>query len=178
MTDGQPMPSKGMNPILKWLLIGCGTICLLMILALASCVWFVKKQVVDPARAEMQKQGIDVSHGLTGVAGASMGKAAALTLAQAIPSLPAEEQAKAKQVAETLAEKGSKMSQADIEAFSQAMKRYQEAVEPQRKARHEAMWNEQDPTKKAQLAQEALKVDPKDAHQLLTDLQAIADRIQ
>ena len=181
MSDGQTpatAPSKGMNPILKWLLIGCGTLCLLAILAMASCVWFVKKAVVDPVRAEAAKQGVDLSHGLTGVAGAAMGKGAALAVAQAIPSLPPGEQEEAKQVALILSVKGSRMSQQDIRDFNEAMQRYQTAVEPQRKARHEAMWNEQDPTKKAQLAQEALKVDPKDAQKLVADMKVIADRIK
>ncbi|HJW08734.1 MAG TPA: hypothetical protein VJ483_03820 [Holophagaceae bacterium] len=185
MIDGQipaPAPSKGMNPALKWVLIGCGTLMFLMMLAMASCVWFLKKKVVDPTRAELQKQGIDTTHGITGamtgVAGAAMGMAAGAAGAQAIPSLPPEERKEAQEVFRTLAEKGSRMDQRDIEAYSAALKRFQDATEPMRKAKHEAMWNETDPAKKSKLAQEAILVDPKDARQLVADLKVIADRIK
>lgn len=186
MTDGQtpaPAPSTGMNPVLKWLLIGCGT---LMVLALASCVLvtYACRRAVNKMQAELEAKGVkvDTSHGVTGtmtsVAGAAMGMAAGAAGAQAIPSLPPEEQKEAQEVFKTLAEKGSRMDKADIEAYSAALKRFQDATEPVRQAKQEAMSKETDPEKRMKLMQDAMRVDPKDARQLVADLKVIADRIK
>jgi hypothetical protein len=134
------------------------------------------------AAVEAMKEGVTKGEGgieglATGLAGAGMAMAAPALAMQVVPSLPPSEQAQAKAMFNTLAEKGPRMTTADLEAYSKAVQRFTEATEPGRKARQAALEAETDPGRKMQMAMEMMKVEPEHARQLVADLKAIADRL-
>lgn len=168
MTDAPApaAPKKGMNPILKWLLIGCGTIVLLCILAFASCAYLFKKKVYDPAKAslnqakaEAAEKGvtIDTSHGMQGFA-FSMATASLQGVKPAVlMSLPKEEQPTANKAFADLNAKGGLLQPQDMDDISKVLDTYNDSV----RTYQEAHGNPRD---------------PEAARQLVKDLQAIADR--
>lgn len=158
MTDAQAAPKKGMNPILKWLLIGCGTLVLLMILAFAGCTYFVYSKAKQ-AKAEMAEKGInlDTSHGLRGM----MTSATATTVQGIEPAvlmaLPKEEHPGAQKAFKALADKGGVLTDEDIQDLGKAMDAYNQANAAYAKT-HTAPF------------------DPDSARRFVKDIQAIADR--
>ncbi len=157
MTDGQT-PSSGMNPVLKWVLIGCGTIALLMLLALGACT-FIGYRMAQRVKQEAEKQGvkIDTSHGLKGAA-YSMTVAAAQGLKPGVLlALPKEEHAAAEKAFTDLGAKGGTMEDQDIKDLSTAIDAYNKA-------------------NKANFDGGAKALMPEPARKLVADIQAIADR--
>lgn len=137
----QAAPKKGMNPILKWLLIGCGTVVLLCILAFASCVYIFKKSVYDPAKAgiaqvksEAAKQGItvDTSNGVVaGIQSATyqgMVKSMVAEGQGVIAALPADERPAAEAVYKALDAKKAQMTPEDMADLTKAHAAYQQAM--------------------------------------------------
>ena len=124
MTDAPvpAAPKKGMNPILKWLLIGCGTIVLLCILAFASCVYLVKKKVYDPAKAEYQKAG-----GAQGISAGLQVTAVEMMQPGVMMALPESERPAAQKAFKDLGDKATQLDAQDtadlrtaLDAFNQA----------------------------------------------------------
>jgi hypothetical protein len=141
MTDGQAAPKKGMNPILKWLLIGCGTLVLLCILAFASCVYIFKKKVYDPAKegiakvkTEAAKEGItvDTSNGLVaGIQSATNQGVVKSMVAEGqavVAALPAGERPAAEASYKELDEKKAQLTQEDMADLFKAHAAYQQAM--------------------------------------------------
>ncbi|HZU52361.1 MAG TPA: hypothetical protein VFF77_00575 [Holophagaceae bacterium] len=137
----QAAPKKGMNPILKWLLIGCGTIVLLCILAFASCVYLFKKKVYDPAAAkvneaktELAKQGIEVdtSNGVVaGIQSATNQGIVKSMVAEGqgvIAALPVAERPAAEAAYKALDAKKAQMSAEDMADLIKAHAAYQQAM--------------------------------------------------
>ena len=137
----QAAPKKGMNPILKWLLVGCGTIILLMILAFASCVYIFKKKVYDPAAAkvseaktELAKQGIqvDTSNGVVaGIQSATnqgIVKSMVMEGQAVIAALPADERPAAEAAYKELDAKKAQLNAADMADLIKAHAAYQQAM--------------------------------------------------
>lgn len=143
MTDA-PLPAapkKGMNPILKWLLIGCGTLVVLMILAFASCVYIFKKKVYDPAAAkvgeaktELAKQGItvDTSKGvIAGIQSATNQSVVKSMVAEGpavVAALPPAERPAAEAAYKELDAKKAEMTPQDMADLIQAHGDYQKAM--------------------------------------------------
>jgi hypothetical protein len=177
--------------------IGCGVIAMLGVGGCVAVGWWAKNKAEDKVaemKAEMEKspggqaaleamkEGATKGEGglvgaMTGLAGASVGMTSAALAAQVLPSLPASEHAEANAVFKALTEKGARMTQADLEAYGKAMDRFNNATEPGRKARTDAMGKETDPAKQMQLAMDMMKVEPEHARQLVADLKAITDRL-
>ncbi len=141
MSDGQAAPKKGMNPILKWLLIGCGTIVLLCILAFASCVYLFKKKVYDPAKENIAKmkteaadQGIQVdtsngiAAGLMSAANQGVVKSMIAEGQGVIATLPASERPAAEAAYKELDAKKARLSQEDMADLFKAHGAYQQAM--------------------------------------------------
>lgn len=159
MADAQAAPKKGMNPILKWLLIGCGTIVLLMILAFAGCTYFVYSKAKQ-AKAEMAEKGInlDTSHGLRGMA-----TSATVTAVQGIEpavllALPKDEHAAADKAFKDLAAKGGVLTDQDMQDLGKAMDDYNRGNQAYAQS-HSSM-----------------PLNPDTARAFVRDIQAIADR--
>lgn len=133
-------PKKGMNPILKFLLIGCGVVVLLMIVVLAGCVYlgYKAKQKFDTkvaeAKVEMAKQGIsvDTSNGLVSGIQSVTNQTIVSSMVKegqaVIISLPESEQPDAKAVYKELDEKKSQLTAQDLADLIQAHKAYQESM--------------------------------------------------
>lgn len=134
-------PKKGMNPILKWLLIGCGTIVLLCILAFASCVYLFKKKVYDPATAKMSeaktelaKQGIQVDTsngviaGIQSAANQSMVKSMVNEGQAVITALPESERPPAQAVYKELDEKKALLTAEDMADLVKAHQAFQQSM--------------------------------------------------
>jgi len=137
----QAAPKKGMNPILKWLLIGCGTLVLLCILAFASCVYVFKKSVYDPAKAsiaqaksEAAKQGItvDTSNGIAaGIMNATnqgIVRSMVMEGQAVVASLPAGERPAAEAAYKELDAKKARMAPEDMADLVKAHAAYQDAM--------------------------------------------------
>jgi len=134
-------PKKGKNPILKWLLIGCGTIVLLMILAFAGCVYLFKKKVYDPATAkmgeaktELAKEGIQVDTskglvaGIQSAANQGIVKSMVAEGQAAVAALPAAERPAAEAVYKELDAKKTQMTEEDMADLLKAHNAYQQAM--------------------------------------------------
>ena len=134
-------PKKGMNPILKWLLIGCGTIVLLCILAFASCVYIFKKKVYDPAAAkvseakvEMAKQGItvDTSNGLAAGIMSAANQGIVKSMVQegqaVVAALPESERPAAQAVDKELDGKKAQLTADDMADLMKAHQAFQQSM--------------------------------------------------
>lgn len=141
MTDGQAAPKKGMNPILKWLLIGCGTIVLLCILAFASCVYLFKKKVYDPAKegiakvkTEAAEQGItvDTSNGFAAGIMSAANQGIVKSMVQegqaVITALPESERPAAQSVYKELDEKKAQLTAEDMADLMKAHQAFQQSM--------------------------------------------------
>ncbi|HET6329552.1 MAG TPA: hypothetical protein VFF76_02075 [Holophagaceae bacterium] len=141
MSDGQAAPKKGMNPILKWLLIGCGTVVLIGILVMASCVYLFKKTVYDPAKAgiaqvrsEAAKQGITVdtskglAAGLQSAANQGVVKGMVAEGNAVAAALPAAERPAAQAAYKALDEKKVLLTADDMAELFKAHATYQDAM--------------------------------------------------
>lgn len=137
----QAAPKKGMNPVIKWLLIGCGTLVLLVILAFASCVYIFKKSVYDPAKAgiaqvksEAAKQGIsvDTSNGIAaGIMSATNQGIVKSMVAEGpavITALPADERPAAEAAYKELDEKKAQISAEDMADLIKAHQAFQQSM--------------------------------------------------
>ena len=137
----QASPKKGMNPILKWLLIGCGTVVLIGILVMASCVYLFKKTVYDPAKekvneakVELAKQGIqvDTSNGVAaGIMSATnqgIVKSMVTEAPAVINALPANERAAAEAAYKALDANKAKVNAQDMADLMKAHEAYQQAM--------------------------------------------------
>ncbi len=137
MTDGQAAPKTGMNPILKWLLIGCGTIVLLSILVVGGCSYYVyhkAKEKVAEVKAAAAEQGItvDTSHGLAagmmnaanqGIVKSMVQEGNAVVLA-----LPESERPAAQAVYKELDEKKAQLTAQDMADLMKAHQAYQQSM--------------------------------------------------
>ena len=134
-------PKKGMNPILKWLLIGCGTIVLLCILAIASCVYIFKKKVYDPAaekmneaKVEMAKQGIQVdtsngfAAGIMNAANQGIAKSMVQQGQAVVLALPESERPAAQAVYKELDEKKAQLTPEDMADLMKAHDAFQQSM--------------------------------------------------
>ncbi|HJU84556.1 MAG TPA: hypothetical protein VJ600_10125 [Holophagaceae bacterium] len=161
MTDGQtpaPAPSTGMNPVLKWVLIGCGTIALFMVLALGACT-FIGYRMAKNAKAELEKQGVkvDTSHGFKGAAySMTVGMVQAMKPGVLL-ALPKEEHAAADKAFTDLASKSGTFTDQDMTDLSAAMDAYNKA-------------------NKANFDGGAKGLLPDPARKFVADIQGIADR--
>ncbi|MBS1766124.1 MAG: hypothetical protein JST05_01785 [Acidobacteria bacterium] len=133
-------PKQGMNPILKWLLIGCGTIVLLMILAFAGCVYLgyqAKKKIdakVAEAKVEMAKQGIsvDTSHGIAAGMMNAANQGIVKSMVQegqaVITALPESERPEAQAVYKELDEKKAQLTADDMADLMKAHQAFQQSM--------------------------------------------------
>ena len=121
-------PKKGMNPILKWLLIGCGTIVLLCILAMAGCAYGCHR-VAKSFQEEAAKQGvkIDTSHGLRGMATSATTAAVQGMEPAVLLALPKDEAPAAQKAFKDLADKGGMLTDQDMQDLGKAMDTYNRA---------------------------------------------------
>ena len=152
-------PKKGMNPILKWLLIGCGTIVLLMILAMAGCVYGCHR-VAKSFQEEASKQGvkIDTSHGLRGMATSATTAAVQGMQPAVLLALPKEEAPTAQKAFKDLADKGGMLTDQDLQDLGKAMDAYN-------RTNHDYAQTHNN-----------MPLSPDAARQLVSDIQGIADR--
>jgi hypothetical protein len=129
MTEGQPpAPQKGLNPTLKWVLIGCGTLMLLAILAAAGIGYFVYHKAQE-LRAEMAAKGVhvDTSHGFQGMAyGMTVNLVRAMEPA-VLMALPKDEHPAADKAFTDLAAKGPSFTGRDMHDLDAAMRDYNAA---------------------------------------------------
>ncbi len=129
MTEGpSPAPPKGMNPALKWVLIGCGGFLLFVVgvLAIAAFLFIRKARQV---KADLAARGIqvDTSHGFKGVAfGLSVGLVRSMEPAVLL-ALPKEEHPAANKAFADLAAKGSSFTHQDMQDLDAAMRDYNTA---------------------------------------------------
>lgn len=129
MTEGpSPAPPKGMNPALKWTLIGCGGFLLFIVVILAIAAFlFIRK--ARQVKADLAARGIqvDTSHGFKGVAfGLSVGLVRSMEPAVLL-ALPKEEHPAANKVFADLAAKGSSFTHQDMQDLDAAMRDYNAA---------------------------------------------------
>lgn len=159
MSDGQAAPKKGMNPILKWLLIGCGTIVLLCILAMAGCAYGCHR-VAKSIQEDAAKQGIkiDTSHGLRGMATSATTAAVQAMQPAVLMALPKGEQPAAQKAFKDLADKGGMLTDQDMKDLGQAMDDYNRGNQAY------AQTHNNNP------------LDPDSARKFVSDIQGIADR--
>ena len=152
-------PKKGMNPILKWLLIGCGTIVLLMILAMAGCAYGCHR-VAKSLQEDAAKQGvtIDTSHGLRGFATSATTAGVQAMQPGVLMALPKDEQPAAQKAFKDLAEKGGQLSDQDMKDLGQAMDDYNRANQAYAKTHNN------------------MPLDPDGARKFVSDIQGIANR--
>ncbi|HTL98225.1 MAG TPA: hypothetical protein VL181_05415 [Holophagaceae bacterium] len=155
----QAAPKPGMNPVLKWLLIGCGTLVLLMILAFAGCSYFVYSKAKQ-AKAEMAAKGItfDTSHGLRGMATSATTAAVQGMQPAVLLALPKEEQPAAQKAFKDLGDKGGVLTDQDMKDLGQAMDDYNRANQAYAQTHANMLLN------------------PDSARKFVSDIQAIADR--
>ena len=160
MTDAPvpAAPKQGMNPILKWILIGCGTLVLLMILVFASCTYFIYHKAKE-AKAKMAEQGVtfDTSHGLKGMAYSGALLSVQGMRPAVLMSLPKEDQAAANKAFSDLSAKSGSFTDEDMNDVGKAMDAYSKSMNTYQEAHHTAL-------------------DPDAAKKFVSDLQAIADR--
>ena len=116
------MPKKGMNPILKWVLIGCGTIVLLSILAMVSCFVLFKKKVYDPARAQYQKAG-----GAQGISSGLQVTAVEFMQPRVLMALPENERPSAQKAFKDLGDKSTKLDTQDSSDLREALDKFNQA---------------------------------------------------
>ena len=159
MTEGpSPAPPKGMNPALKWTLIGCGGFLLFVTLVLAIAAFlFLRK--TRQVKADLAARGIqvDTSHGVRGVAfGLSVGLVRSMEPAVLL-ALPREEHPAANKAFADLAAKGSAFTHQDMQDLDAAMRDYNAAT-------------------KALTEAGKPPIDPGAARRFVTAIQAIADR--
>ncbi|HXC16686.1 MAG TPA: hypothetical protein VNV60_04520 [Holophagaceae bacterium] len=115
MSDGQAAPKKGMNPILKWLLIGCGTIVVLM---LGSCVL-----ITYACKGAVRSFG-----SMAVVSGVEAMKPSVTMM------LPPDAKAQGEKAFHDLADKASKLDAQDMKDISEAIKTYNEATQAKAQA--------------------------------------------
>ncbi len=137
MTDGQAAPKSGMNPILKWLLIGCGTIVLLSILVVGGCSYYVyhkAKEGIAKVKAEAAEQGIqvDTSNGVAAGMQSAANQAIVKSMVQegqaVIASLPESERSDAQAAYKELDEKKAMLSPQDMADLMKAHQAYQQSM--------------------------------------------------
>ena len=152
-------PKKGMNPILKWLLIGCGTIFLLMILAMAGCAYGCHR-IAKGIQEDAARQGvkIDTSHGLRGMATSATTAAVQGMQPAVLMALPKEEAPAAQKAFKDLVEKGGQLSDQDMKDLGQAMDEYNRANQAYAQTHNN------------------MPLNPDSARKLVQDIQGIADR--
>lgn len=130
-------PKSGMNPILKWLLIGCGTIVLLSILVIGGCSYYVyhrAKEGIAKVKAEAAEQGIqvDTSNGIAQGIMSATTQGVVKSMVQGgnavIVSLPESERADATAVYKELDEKKAQLSAQDIADLVKAHQAYQQSM--------------------------------------------------
>ena len=159
MTNGQPpAPPKGMNPALKWILIGCGGIFVLALLAASAIGYFVYHKAKE-AQAELAAKGIhiDATHGVKGMA---YGMTVALARGMepgVLVALPKAEHPQADKAFRDLAAKGSDFTDQDMRDLNAAITAYNVATKAKADAGHPPL-------------------DEDAARTFVKDLQAIADR--
>ena len=159
MSDGQAAPKKGMNPILKWLLIGCGTIVLIGILVMVL-IGYACTRGIEHIKQEAAKQGvtIDTSHGLRGMATSATTAAVQAMQPAVLLALPKDEQPSAQKAFKDLADKGGMLTDQDMKDLGQAMDDYNRGNHAY------AQTHNNNP------------LDPDSARKLVSDIQGIADR--
>ena len=152
-------PKKGMNPILKWLLIGCGTLVLLMILAMAGCVYGchrVAKSIQESA--EQQGVKIDTSHGLRGFATSATIAGVQGLKPAVLMALPKDEQPAAEKAFKDLSDKSGMLSDQDMQDLGKAMDEYNHANQAYAQTHNN------------------MPLNPDGARKFVKDIQGIADR--
>jgi len=155
-------PKSGMNPILKWLLIGCGTLVLLSILVVGGCSYFVyhkAKEGIAKVQAEAAAKGVklDTSHGVQGFA-TSMTTAGVMGMQpMVLMALPKDEQPGAQKAFQDLNAKGGLLTTQDMDDLGKAMDAYS-------RANHDYQAAHQTP------------FDPDAARNFVKAIQGIADR--
>lgn len=137
MTDGQAAPKKGMNPILKWLLIGCGTLVLLSILVVGGCTYFVyhkTKEGIAKVKAEAAEQGITVdtskgfAEGMQNAANQAIVKSMIAEGQAVVAALPADERPAAEAAYKALDANKAKLNADDMADLMKAHQAYQQAM--------------------------------------------------
>lgn len=137
MTDGQAAPKKGMNPILKWLLIGCGTLVLLSILVVGGCTYFVyhkAKEKVAEVKAAAAEQGITVdtskgfAEGMQNAANQAIVKSMITEGQAVVAALPADERPAAEAAYKALDANKAKLNADDMADLMKAHQAYQQAM--------------------------------------------------
>lgn len=184
--------------VILWIAGGCGVV---MLLAGATCVgvYYWGKSKVNEVKAEMAKdpggkflsdaisqgaaKGAKTGEGgfvgaLQGMAGAGIAMGVSAISLQVIPSLPAAEQAAAKEVFKAFNEKAGSMGQAQFDAVNAMMDRYNQVVEPEQKAKSAALEKVADPAEKLRLTQDMLKVNPEAARRFVKDLKDLTDSMK
>ncbi len=129
MIEGpSPAPPKGMNPALKWVLIGCGGFLLFIVVVLAIATsLFVRK--ARQVKADLAAKGIqvDTSHGFKGAAfGLTVGLVRSMEPA-VLMALPKEEHPAANKAFADLAAKGSALTHQDMQDLDAAVGDYNAA---------------------------------------------------
>lgn len=123
-----PAAQKGMNPTLKWVLIGCGGFLLFVIVVVAAGTFlFVRK--AREVRAELAAKGVnvDASHGFKGMAyGLTVGIVRSMEPAVLL-ALPKDEHPAADKAFAELAAKGPSLTDRDMQDLDAAMKDYNAA---------------------------------------------------
>ena len=158
MSEGQAAPKKGMNPILKWIFIGCGTIVLLMILAMAGCAYGCHR-VAKSIQEDAAKEGVvlDTSHGLRGMATSATTAALQGMKPVVLTALPKADQPAADKAFKDIAAKGGQLTDEDMNDLNKAMDAYNRANQAYQQGHGSPL-------------------DPDAARTFVSDLQAIADR--
>ncbi|MBS1785533.1 MAG: hypothetical protein JST24_08915 [Acidobacteria bacterium] len=130
-------PKSGMNPILKWLLIGCGTIVLLSILVIGGCSYYVyhkAKEGIAKVKAEAAEQGIqvDTSNGLAAGIMSATNQGIVKSMIQegqaVIVALPADERPAAEAAYKALDANKAKLNAQDMADLIKAHEAYQQAM--------------------------------------------------
>ena len=153
----QALP-KGMNPALKWVLMGCGGFLVLATLAVASCS-YVLYHKARQVKAELAARGVrvDTVHGFQGVAYGMTVNLIRGMEPTVLVALPKADHPAADKAFADLAAKGSSLTHQDMQDLDAAMRAYNEANEAQAKAGKPPL-------------------DPDAARTFVKAIQAIADR--
>lgn len=129
MEPGQPQARKpGMNPALKYVLLGCGGILVLSVLSVAGISYLVYRKA-QRVKQEWAAKGlsIDTSHGAKGMA-YSMTVSLVRSMEPAVLlALPKSEHAAADKAFQDLAAKGGALTEQDMKDLDAALKAYNAA---------------------------------------------------
>lgn len=133
----QAAPKKGMNPILKWLVIGCGTIVLLSILVIGGCSYYVyhkAKEKVAEVKAAAAEQGItvDTSNGIAAGMMSATNQTIVKSMVQegnaVVIALPESERPAAEAAYKALDANKAKLTADDMADLMKAHEAYQQAM--------------------------------------------------